>query len=234
MFNKLIKPIDSFGNYVESDPEAFKVHKYTKEMLMKCDDFGKVGTECLEWVYSFKYDIVIMIAHNSKFDEKVLRNDFKQFVLKVPQNWIFCDSISFVKDYCPEMSKNTSLDELSKHLGIQNEEALHIKLLKKRKVENQFKTLVEYFLYDIKPAMDITYDAVLSAFKNSEQMKKYLEGFTLAGLKSICKNLKLTQTGTVAQQTQKILHKYFPAEISAPATQQKGTKNLKMILKKKK
>lgn len=96
-FRKLIKPLDSRGEYIESTTEAFQKHKYSKAVLMKADSFDVVGKDLINWVKSFEYEIVLAIFHNKKFDEKIIKEELKSVGLKLPSNWIFGDSIHFGK-----------------------------------------------------------------------------------------------------------------------------------------
>ena len=75
--------------------EAYNVHQYKTEDLIHCESFYLVGREFLNWINSFHYDIVLLIAHNKIFDQKIIKNELKSVGLNFPDNWIFGDTINF-------------------------------------------------------------------------------------------------------------------------------------------
>ncbi len=94
IWQKLVKPTNELGEYVSSTEEAERKHGYKKSDLENEDKWDTVCQELLGFIGSSS-DITLIIAHNSPFDERVIRNEFKRVQRKVPSSWIFADSIPF-------------------------------------------------------------------------------------------------------------------------------------------
>lgn len=70
----------------------------TEAMLAGKKLFKEMATEMMEFLS--KFESVILVAHNSSnFDEKVLREEFKNNNMKIPTEWRFLDSRPFLKEW---------------------------------------------------------------------------------------------------------------------------------------
>lgn len=80
-------------------PEAEAVHHITMPFLV---EHGIRPTEALSRFFEFVGDDVLLVAHNIRFDFRMLQNDCRKYDCEyVPDDVSFCDTIAFAKKVVP-------------------------------------------------------------------------------------------------------------------------------------
>lgn len=110
VLNPYLKVVNSFNFYIKQDniqPEALAIHKITPEFL---NEFGITGLQALIEFKKYVKPNDIIIAHNSKFDETVLRNYFSLLQEDSYDDLKFVDTLAYFKYFL--IGKSHKLDSL--------------------------------------------------------------------------------------------------------------------------
>ena len=92
IFNKKINPFPK-----KMSKEAEKVTGITNESLMTHPKFEDIVDELEDFIYLDKDKITIMIAHNSSFDEKMIKREYRNINRNLFNNVVFADSLEMCK-----------------------------------------------------------------------------------------------------------------------------------------
>lgn len=102
-------------------PQASAVNGLTNKMVADKPYFDEAWKDIQEY-----FENAILIAHNSNFDCKALRLEFKRYGLEFPKHWE-CDTLANAKRLIPKgETKNYKLATLCDYFGIDLGDAYHI------------------------------------------------------------------------------------------------------------
>jgi len=119
---------------------------------------------------------VHMLAHNNdRFDEKVLRHEFERIGKKIPDNWIFYDSLKIIKNgWFPKEEKYNITFLFSKYCGKQLEEyhrAMNDVLALYEVIKHMFQIKIEE--KNIKNDKNFNYDYHMILFITKKKPHQY-------------------------------------------------------------
>ena len=118
-----------FNPEMNIPPESTKIHKITNEMVKNKKTF-KDSIEDIEKVLLFKSNNkpIYLIAHNNyEFDELFIRKEYERINRKIPEQFVFIDSLPIVRNIYPKnnlLPNHKLTPTLKEYLNIQVDDKL--------------------------------------------------------------------------------------------------------------
>ena len=94
------------------------IHSITREVLKmnSAKGFTDVFDEIYEYLSGIREDIYLIAHNNFRYDKRVLERECERNNRKIPNNWLFGDTIPLYKEFFPNKKRGYSLGVLYKDI----------------------------------------------------------------------------------------------------------------------
>jgi DNA polymerase III epsilon subunit family exonuclease len=128
-FSKLI---NNTGDTILINPEieipekVSKINGITNDMIQKCKKFKEIISDLEKDIEcKNKDDKTYLVAHNNiGFDEPFLREEYRRINRKVPENYVFIDTLPISRKLLGNQVENHQLQTLKKHFNIKVDDSI--------------------------------------------------------------------------------------------------------------